>query len=83
VDLALLLFLLYIFFMFGILVTSFLCALGNTNFIALNSIIGNIAIGILSSLPILDGIPVRLTSVSLIFGSGLLLGILTSAYRCF
>jgi hypothetical protein len=26
---------------------------------------------------------VRLTSVSLIFGSGLLLGILTSAYRCF
>ena len=78
VDLALLLFPFYLFFMFGSLVTSVMYALGKTNFIALKSIIGNLVIGILFSLTLLDVIPVDLTSVSLIFGSGLLLGFVTS-----
>jgi len=78
VDLALLLFPFYIFFMFGSLITSVLYALGKTNLIALKSIVGNIIIGILFSLTLLDVIQVNLTSVSLIFGIGLFLGFLTS-----
>ena len=64
--------------MFGSLITSVLYALGKTNLIALKSIIGNIVIGILFSLTLVGVIPVDLNSVSLIFGSGLVLGFATS-----
>ena len=77
VNLALLLFPFYIFFMFGSLITSVLYALGRTNLIAFKSIIGNIVIGILFSLTLLDVIPVNLNSVSIIFGIGLFLGFIT------
>ena len=68
----------YIAFMFGHLLTSVLYALGKTNLIALKSVIGNIAIGSFFALTATGILPLDLTSVSLIFGSGLLLGTLTA-----
>ena len=64
--------------MFGHLFTSVLYALGKTNLIALKSVIGNIAIGIFFALTATNVLPLTLTSVSLIFGSGLLLGTITA-----
>ena len=68
----------YIAFMFGHLFTSVLYALGKTNLIALKSVIGNIAIGSFFVLTATKVLPLTLTSVSLIFGSGLLLGTITA-----
>ena len=68
----------YIAFMFGHLLTSVLYALGRTDLIALKSVIGNIAIGSFFGLTATGILPLTLTSVSLIFGSGLLLGTLTA-----
>ena len=68
----------YIAFMFGHLLTSVLYALGKTNLIALKSVIGNISIGSFFALTATGILPLDLTSVSLIFGSGLLLGTLTA-----
>ena len=77
-SLMLLLLPFYIAFMFGHLLTSVLYALGKTNLIALKSVIGNIAIGSFFALTATKILPLSLTSVSLIFGSGLLLGTLTA-----
>ena len=68
----------YMAFMFGHLFTSVLYALGKTNLIALKSVIGNIAIGSFFVLTATKVLPLTLTSVSLIFGSGLLLGTITA-----
>ena len=68
----------YIAFMFGHLLTSVLYAVGKTNLIALKSVIGNIAIGSFFALTATGVLPLTLASVSLIFGSGLLLGTLTA-----
>ena len=64
--------------MFGHLLTSVLYAVGKTNLIALKSVIGNIAIGSFFALTATGVLPLTLASVSLIFGSGLLLGTLTA-----
>ena len=79
VNLTLILFPFYVFFMFGHLLTSVLYALGKTNYIALKSLLGNILISATWSLTLLDILPVSLLSVSLMFGGGLLLGFITSA----
>ena len=68
----------YIAFMFGHLLTSVLYALSRTDLIALKSVIGNIVIGSFFGLTTIGVLPLTLTSVSLIFGSGLLLGTLTA-----
>ena len=77
-NLLLLLLPFYIAFMFGHLLTSVLYALGKTNLIALKSVIGNIAIGSIFALTVTDLLSFNLTNISLIFGSGLLLGSITS-----
>ena len=74
ISLLLLLLPFYVVFMFGHLFTSVLYALGKTNLIALKSVIGNIAIGSFFALTVTDVLPFNLTNISLIFGSGLLLG---------
>ena len=68
----------YIAFMFGHLLTSVLYALGKTNLIALKSVIGNLAIGSMFALTVTDILSFNLTNICLIFGSGLLLGSITS-----
>ena len=78
ISLMLLLLPFYIAFMFGHLLTSVLYALGKTNLIALKSVIGNIAIGSIFALTVTDILPFNLTNICLIFGSGLLLGSITS-----
>ena len=83
VNLTLILFPFYAFFMFGHLMTSVLYALGKTNYIALKSLLGNILISATWSLTLADILPVTLLSVSLLFGGGLLLGFLTSAVLAF
>ena len=79
VQLALLLLPFYCFFMFASLINSVFYALGKTNFIACKSIIGNIVNSILFSLTLIGVIPLNLISVSLIFGTGMLLGFITSS----
>ena len=79
VTLTLILFPFYVSFMFGHLLTSVLYGLGYTNYIALKSLVGNILISATWSLTILNIIPVSLLSVSLMFGGGLFLGLLTSS----
>ena len=78
INLMLLLLPFYIAFMFGHLLTSVLYALGETKLIAVKSLIGNIAIGSFFALTATKILPLSLTSVSLIFGCGLLLGTLTA-----
>ena len=78
VDLALILFPFYIFFMLGDLLTGVMYSLGRTDFIALKSLLGNIIIAVLFSLSLAGVIPLSLISVSLIFGAGLTLGCVTS-----
>ena len=68
----------YIAFMFGHLLTSVLYALGKTNLVALKSVIGNIVIGSIFALTVTDILSFNLTNICLIFGSGLLLGSITS-----
>ena len=77
VELAMTLFPFYIAFMAGDLLTSVMYGLGLTNYIALKSVIGNLVMGGCFSLSLLDLLPLSLLSVSLMFGSGLLLGCLT------
>ena len=78
ISLMLLLLPFYIAFMFGHLITSVLYALGKTNLIALKSVIGNIAMGSIFALTVTDVLSFNLTNISLIFGSGLLLGSIAS-----
>ena len=78
ISLMLLLLPFYIAFMFGHLLTSVLYALGETKLIALKSVVGNIAIGSFFALTATKILPLSLTSVSIIFGCGLLLGTLTA-----
>ena len=79
VNLTLVLFPFYVFFMFGHLLTSVLYGLGYTNYIALKSVAGNILISATWSLTLINILPLSLLSVCLLFGGGLLLGFITSA----
>ena len=79
VHLTLILFPFYVTFMFGELMTSVMYSLGLTHYIALKSILGNIVIGTCFSLTLTDILPLSLLSVSLMFGSGLTLGFITSS----
>ena len=83
VNLTLVLFPFYVFFMFGHLLTSVLYGLGYTNYIALKSLLGNILISVTWSLTLINILPVTLLSVSLMFGGGLLLGFITSTVTCY
>ena len=78
VNLTLVLFPFYVFFMFGHLLTSVLYGLGYTNYIALKSLLGNILISVTWSLTLINILPVTLLSVSLMFGGGLVLGFIFS-----
>ena len=79
VRLALLLFPFYTFFMMGQLLTSVLYATGRTNYIALKSIVGNIVMAACFSLTQFGILPVNLNTISIIFGSGLILGFMSSS----
>ena len=78
VNLTLVLFPFYVFFMFGHLLTSVLSGLGYTNYIALKSLLGNILISITWSLTLIKILPVTLLSVSLMFGGGIILDFILS-----